>query len=352
MDAALRTRLDALLGEQLTATGLPGLAGLVRIGDGVWKGSAGVRDLEDKAPYRPADFIRIASITKTYTATAVLMLVDEGKIGLDDKLEKYVPGVVNGKVATIQDLLAMRSGIPDFTANKKFVEMFNRDPDMDWSDRDTLAVIAESKANFAPGAQVAYCDSNYALLGMVMRKVTGKAPGVTITERILEPLGLDKTSYPTRSTVPDPHPTSYIPQVIEENGRFDNTGRAPRPVAKVNPAVAGTAGAMISTVDELHTWGQELVRGSLLRPETQRLRLQFRRFPGQKINAGYGLGLLNLSEFIGHDGAIYGASSVVLTRPQTDCSIVFVGNESTNSTTPTLNVALAVIRELYPDQLG
>ena len=352
MDDALRAKLDTLLTDQLTATGVPGLAGSVRIGKEVWTGATGVADLKTKAPYALDSFVRIASITKTYTATAVLRLVDQLKLGLDDVLEKYVPGVVNGKVATIEDLLAMRSGIPDFTANAAFNKRFDADPDMRWSDRDLLAVIADTKANFAPGEKVAYCDSNYALLGMVLRKVSGQAPGVAITEQVLRPLKLLDTSYPTASTVPDPHPTAYIPTSIDKSGRFDNAASAPRRVDKVNPEVASTAGAMISTLADLQAWGDELVTGTLLQPETQALRLEFRRFTGQKLNFGYGLGIINLNEFLGHDGAIYGYSTSVFTRPQTDSQIVFVANESSNSTTPTLTSTLAVIKELYPDQLS
>lgn len=351
MDDALRAKFDTILTEQLEATGLPGITGAVRIGNEAWTGTAGVADLTTNAPFSAGAFVRMASITKTFTATAVLQLVDQGKLGLEDRLERYVPGVVNGKIATIQDLLAMRSGIPDFTSNKAFNVRFDRNPDMAWNDRDTLAVIAESKADFAPGEQVVYCDSNYALLGMVMRKITGQPPGVTIQQQILEPLNLSSTSYPTASTVPDPHPTGYIPTSIAESGRFDNAASAPRPVSKVNPAVAATAGAMISTLSDLRVWGNELVTGSLLEPETQALRLRCRQFTGQQIDFGYGLGITNLNEFLGHDGAIFGYSSVVFTRPQTDSQIAFVANESTNSTTPSLTVALAVIKELYPDQL-
>ena len=101
-----------------------------------------------------------------------------------------------------------------------------------------------------------------------------------------------------------------------------------------------TAGAMISKLADLQAWGTELAEGSLLTPETQARRLEVRRFDGQQINFGYGLGITGLNEFLGHDGAIFGYSSVVFTRPQTDTQIAFIANESTNSTTPTLTVAL------------
>jgi D-alanyl-D-alanine carboxypeptidase len=185
-----RSALDRIMAEQFAATGLAGLAGVVRIGGDVWTSSTGVADLATKAPFRAGDQVRIASITKSFTGTAVLQLIDAGTVRLDDKLEKYVPGVINGKVATITDLLGMRSGIPDFTANDEFGARFTADPTLAWSDSDTLAVIAESQTpDFAPGEKVAYCDSNYALLGMVIAAVTGATAGEWITKRIIEPLG-------------------------------------------------------------------------------------------------------------------------------------------------------------------
>lgn len=354
MDDATRATLDRIFAEQFAATGVAGLAGVVRVGDGEWTGSTGVADLATGAPFRPSDFVRIASNTKTYTGTAVLQLVDEGLLSLDDVLETYVPGVINGDVATIANLLGMRSGIPDFTANQGFLDAFTADPTLPWSDADTLAVIAEAPGpDFAPGAKTVYCDSNFVLLGMVLQVVTGQPLGATITRKIIEPLGLTSTSYPTAFTIPDPHPTSYVP-VVDPNdpgAAFDNEANPPRVVNDINPAVAAGAGAIISTLTDLQTWGQHLADGGLLSPELQAKRLEFHRFDGQSVNIGYGLGLLNVNEFVGHNGAIFGYSTVVLTRPQTGTQFTFVANEATNFTRSTTNVALAMIAELYPDQL-
>ena len=314
MDDATRATLDQLFDAQFAATGVAGLAGVVRIGDGVWTRSTGFADLASGEAFRPGDFMRIASITKTFTATAVLQLVDAGRLSLDDPLEAYVPGVINGTLASIRDLLAMQSGIPDYTANQAFADRFTADPTMPWSDADTLAVIAEAPGpDFAPGERCAYCDSNYALLGMVAQAVTGEPAGALITSSVIQPLGLKATLYPTDAAIPTPHPTGYVPDLPDPTQPFDNAAHPPRVVDDVNPAVASTAGAIISTLDDLQTWGTELVAGTLLRPETQAQRLQFRRFDGVPIDAGYGLGVMNVNEFVGHDGAIFGFSSVVLT---------------------------------------
>lgn len=186
---------------------------------------------------------------------------------------------------------------------------------------------------------------------MVLAKVTGKTAGEVLTSEVIQPLGLRSTTYPTTAGVPAPRPQGYVPDVSDPSAAFDNKAKPPRLVNDVNPAVAATAGAMISTLADLQTWGTELATGTLLTPATQALRLKTRRFDGMTIDFGYGLGINNLGEFLGHDGAIFGYSSVVLTRPQSDTQIAFVANESTNFTTPTLTVALNIIKALYPDQL-
>ena len=107
---------------------------------------------------------------------------------------------------------------------------------------------------------------------------------------------------------------------------------------------------MISTLDDLGTWGHELAAGTLLEPATQARRLKAQRFPGVPINLGYGLGCEVLNDFVGHNGAILGFSSVVMRDPKTDVTLAAVGNESTNFTTPTATWSYAVIKELFPSQ--
>ena len=350
LDAATTATLDSLFDKAFTSTGVAGLAAAVWIGNNKWTRTTGYANLADKTPFRSTDHVRIASITKSYTATAVLVLVDQGKITLTDPLEKFVPGVTNGAKVTVKDLLGMTSGIYDFTSDEAFLAAFTADPTLPWTSAKTLAVIAKHKPLFAPGTQVAYCDSNYVLLGMILEKVTGRPAGEVITTTVIDKLPLPSTSYPVGSRIPDPHPTGYVPAVTDPNASFDNARSKPTIVNDVNPAVASTAGAMISSLEDLRIWGGELAAGTLLRPATQKLRLQYRRFPGQQVNVGYGLGCERLNEIIGHNGAIFGFSSVVLRRPQTDFTVAAVANESTNFTTPTSSFAYSVIKELYPDQ--
>ncbi len=350
LDGATVATLDAIFDKTFAATGLAGMAAGVWIGSEAWQRSAGYADLTTKTPFRPADHVRIASITKSYTATAVLIQVDAGRLALTDTLEKFVPGVANGTKVTIKDLLGMTSGIYDFTSDEKFLAAFDANPTMPWSDQQTLDIIARHDPLFAPGAEVSYCDSNYVLLGMVLQKLADRPAGEVITTDVISKLALPQTSYPTTNALPDPHPTGYVPPVTDPNAPFDNAADPPKVVTELNPAIPGTAGAMISNLDDLRVWGDELASGSLLDPKTQATRLEYRPFPGQKIRIGYGLGCERLNEFVGHNGAVLGFSSVVMRRPQADVTIAAVANESTNFTTPTSNFAYAVIKELYPDQ--
>ena len=350
LDDGTGQTLDALFDKVFATTGVAGMAAGVWIGADSWLRSTGYADLSTKEPFRPADHVRIASITKSYTATAVLQLVDQGGIALTDTLESFVPGVANGGQITVQNLLGMTSGIYDFTSDEAFLAAFAADPTMPWSEDKTLEIIARHDPLFAPGAQLSYCDSNYVLLGMVIEKVTGKPAGEIITSAVIDKLALPQTSYPTTTAIPDPHPTGYVPPVTDPNASFDNVAKPPAVVTELNPAVAATAGAMISTLDDLRVWGSELASGTLLSPATQATRLDSRPFPGQKINIGYGLGCETLNEFVGHNGAILGFSTVVMRRPQVDVTIAAVANESTNFTTPTSSFAYGVIKALYPDQ--
>lgn len=345
LDAATRATLDTTMQAAFTDSGLPGVAASIWIGDQRWDSVLGVRDTTTQEPYRADDHVRIASITKSFTATAVLQLVDAGALSLDNTLEPFVPGITNGDVITVRQLLGMQSGIFDFTSDPGFTARFDADPTLAWTPDDVLAIVNANPPAFAPGAQTQYCDTNYVLLGLIIEAVTGRPAGEVIVEQVVEPLGLASTVFPTDPTVPEPHPTAYVPDP-------DDPSTPPKVVNDVNPAVAWTAGAMISSLEDLRVWGEELASGSLLSPELQRERLTSNRFSPTGINFGYGLGVERLNDIVGHNGAIYGYSTVVFRYPEVDMTVVVVSNSSTNFTTPTSEIALKLIQQLYPAQIA
>ena len=345
LDDATRSELDALFAQGFEAAGVTGATARVTIGGQTWAATAGVDDLGTGAPFVADNHVRIASITKTYTANAILQLVDEGELSLDDTLEQHIPGIANGAEITIEDLLAMRSGVWDFTADDDLVARFDADPMFAWTPEQTIELIKAQPADFAPGEKVVYCDSNYVLLGRILEQITGMTASEAINTMVIDRLGLQDTDFPAADQpgVPAPATTGHLPAP-------EGSDAAPTIVGDVNPQFAWTAGAITSTVDDLEAWGVELGDGTLLTPETQARRLRSEPFDGQEL-VGYGLGILTINDVVGHNGAIIGFSSIVLRYPEADATIVVVANESTNFSTPATDIAFAFLGALYPAQL-
>jgi len=161
-------------------------------------------------PLRPDAHYRIASVTKTFTAYAVLRLVDEGKVALTDPVSRYVADIPNGDTITVRDLLAMRSGGYDFTDDKAFFDRYLAEPTMPWTDDDTLAIIRAHAAEFTPPNQkTKYDNSNYVLLGLVIAKASGQ-PTPQYLEGLIRELDLPATSYPPDDALPEPALHGYL----------------------------------------------------------------------------------------------------------------------------------------------
>jgi D-alanyl-D-alanine carboxypeptidase len=235
--------LTAIAATGRTATATPGLVvGIWVPGKGKFVRAFGTGDLSTNAALRLDDHFRIASNTKTFTATAVLQLVDKGNLRLQDDLEKFIPGIPYGNQITIKELLNMSSGIYDFTTDEELVKKFVDDPLLPgWTPQDVIPVIQGHKPAFAPGTAVAYSDSNYVLLGLIVEKVTGRKLGDVIQTEILDQLGMRETSYPTTPDLPAPFSRGYYPI----------TDAAPREITEINPDFPAGAGAMISTLRDL-----------------------------------------------------------------------------------------------------
>jgi D-alanyl-D-alanine carboxypeptidase len=231
--------LTAIAATGRTATATPGLVvGIWVPGKGKFVRAFGTGDLSTNAPLRLDDHFRIASNTKTFTATAVLQLVDKGNLRLQDDLEKFIPGIPNGNQITIKELLNMSAGVYDFTSDEELVKKFVDDPLLPgWTPQDVIPVIQSHKPAFPPGTAVAYSDSNYVLLGLIVEKVTGRKLGDVIQTEILDKLGMRETSYPTTPDLPAPFSRGYYPI----------TDAAPREITEINPDFPAGAGAMIST---------------------------------------------------------------------------------------------------------
>jgi D-alanyl-D-alanine carboxypeptidase len=347
---ASAAQFSAVTKRALTAIAVSGLgAGLQQgVAVGVWvpgRGSYvrafGTSSLMTGKPFSVNDHVRIASITKSFVSEAILRLVDQHKLSLDSRLSTYVSGIPNGNVITIAQLLDMTSGIYGFTDDERSVRAYTRNPLRRFSLRDVIRIIRRHQPWFAPGTDVRYDDSNYYLLGAIAEKVTGLPVGEVVRRQVLKPLGLRHTSYPTTSALPSPFARGYL---AEPNA-------APRDVTASNPAYAGGAGAMISTLGDLKVWAKALATGSLLTPATHRAQLVTRVLTKNRtLTSSYGFGINEVNGFLGHDGAILGYGSTMLYLPKARATIVVLGNNNDLGQPKPLLMALSIGYYLFPRQ--
>jgi D-alanyl-D-alanine carboxypeptidase len=272
----LQQRLD-----DVVAAGAVGALAEVRVGRRVWQGVSGVAALDSGRPVPVHGRFRAGSITKTFVATVVLQLVDEGRLRLDDPVERWLPGVVpGGERITLRHLLGHTSGLHDVVATLPMPpdQAFYANRWRTWSATELVGrALAHPPTFEPPGSAFAYSSTGYLLLGEVVEEATGRSWAEEVTDRILRPLHLHGTSLPgTSPQIPGPHPRGYVPQ---GEGLLDWT--------EMNPSVMGAGGEMISTTRDLDRFFVALLRGRLLPDQL----LEEMRTPGVAGGRPYGLGL-------------------------------------------------------------
>lgn len=335
--------MQRIVAQHLAETGAPGaVVGVWVPGRGTWVHAEGTGDVATGAPIRLADEVRIASITKTFVGTLILQLVDEGRLQLDDRLEQYVPGLPNGERITIRQVLGMTAGIFSFTEDPAFVAAYVADPLLPFSPEDVLAIVRRHPPDFPPGERFHYSDTNYILLGLISEQLTGQPVSEVIDARIIQPLRLTGTSFPTTPAMPTPYAHGYDA----------GSGGVLQDRTLSNPRVAWTAGAMISTLDDLHIWARALATGALLSPTAQRERLQWTPMGVEEaLNPGYGLGIFEVAGFLGHNGAILGYSSIAVHLPEANATLVAIVNKSGLTIGPADGIVWDIARlVLFPER--
>ena len=328
---------------------------------GDWTGTFGTGTLGEQVPMSVDDHFRIGSNTKTMTSTVILQLVQEGKLGLDDPIGKYLPGVPNGDQITIRELSEMRSGLYSYSFDPGFNQDLDVHPQKAWTPQELIDIAFKHPVNFAPGAQYEYSNTNIILLGMLIEQLTGMTASEAFQERIFTPLGLKNTSLPAPSDsfIPSPHPQGYSYGSNTETIDTYALPTADQPAAlagtlspnnetQANPSWAWTAGGAISSVQDMKTYVEALVDGGLLNAATQKIRLDsLTPPPGSPAGAAqYGLGIAKFGPLIGHDGQIPGYMTFMGHDPDTGLTIVIGTNLATVPTGE--GSALQILKGLLP----
>ncbi|WP_369815899.1 serine hydrolase domain-containing protein [Mycobacterium sp. 852013-51886_SCH5428379] len=342
LDDELARRLDAAIDRTLEDAAIPGAIVGVFGPDGDYVRAVGVADKTTGAPMEPAFFHRIGSLTKTFTVTAVLQLAGDGRLSLDDPIDRYVPGVPSGADITLRQLARMQSGLPNYTANEEFVQALMADPLRPWSPPELLAYAFAQPPTFPPGEGFEYSNTNTVLLGLVVEKISGRPLHDVIRDRITAPLQMTDTAFPTGNEFPQPHAQGYTVQTADGREAV---------ATEWNPSWGWAAGAMTSTLADLRIWAPALANGTLVEPHLQQERLQGVDTSGRPTEHGYGLGLFNAGGWIGHNGSLPGYQTVAVYLPGRDLTLIVAVNtdESVDGTDPGTAMAVAVTQILTPD---
>ena len=318
----LQAQLQQILDRNKAVFDFPGAQAGVWTASGAWIGVTGsaVRNGE-RAPARD-DHTRIGSITKTFTVMLLLRQVDKGLVSLDDPIGKYVKGLPNGDTATLRMLADMSSGIPSYTLSERFQKQLFDHPDTVFSPQQLLDYVRGAEPLYPAGANVNYSNSNTVALGQVIEQVTGKSFAEALEDGILGPLRMSGTSFPGSSpALPIPHLDGITVQGQPDGKIADATNW--------NPSWGYTAGAMISTLDDLRCWAVTLGTGGRL--VSDRLQ-QVRRasvnstVPPNSPAKAYALGFGVFGGWIGHTGELPGYNTSIQYKPGNGTTVVVMVN--------------------------
>lgn len=264
----LRNRLQTKLDDLRAKAEFPGVSVGFVLADGRSVGVAsGLADVENKVPLTPGNRLLAGSIGKTFVAAVVLQLAEEGAIGLDDRLEKWIGTepwfgrLPNAKELTLRSMLNHTAGLPEYFEQKGFAEAIKADPDRVWQPAELVAYVLDMKPLFPVGKGYSYTDTDYILVGLVAERVVKKPLFAEIDRRLLKPLSLAGIVPSDRRVVPGLVPGYAGPRnPLGFAGRTVNDGRL-----VTNPQFEWAGGGLATTPEDLARWAKALYEGRAFR---------------------------------------------------------------------------------------
>ena len=309
---------------------------------GVWDGKGGslVRpfgyaEVKAHVPLSPADHFRIGSNTKTFVVAVILQLVDEGKLSLDEPIDKSDIGVKvpSADKITIRELCNMRSGL--FEAYD--VPQFKRIATLPakWDPRTIVAWAAQQKPYFAPGEAYHYSNTNYLILGLIVENVTHDSVGSEIEKRLIVPFKLTDTIYPATETMPEPWARGYA---LDKNRSWEDVSNT------IPVEMMGAAGAMISDMSDMKRWITLYVGGKTSSEAMHAALMDCLPTGTPNEDLGFGLALGCSNGWYGYTGGLPGYNTADYYFPQTGAFVVAWVDVQSNDPQP--GVANAIFRDV------
>jgi len=297
LDPGLTAQLQDAVDAGRIAAGAPGTVVSVYVpGVGAWVGTSGWEDKENDVHAGPWGRYRIASITKTFTASVILELQAEGKLDLDETVADFLPQAPYGDRITLRMLLSHTSGLDDYVDQLGFLGQ----PTKAWAPWELIALVADKPLLFEPGTGYSYSNAGYILLGLVIEAITEQPWESEVHERLIDPWRLLDVSTPTSQPGTDTDVVGYI---------------GGNPATDVyTPYGAWSAGEMVSDANDLTEWATYLYGGQVL-PQTQLEEMTTGTMlaSGNRIHYGLGCELRTLDgrQTVGHSGSTVGFETTV-----------------------------------------
>jgi len=310
-------KIDDYFKAEMSKQHIPGISvAVVRDGKLETARGYGLANVELEAAVTANTVFEIGSMTKQFTATLVMMLVEEGKIGLDEKISKYLEGNPEAwKEVTVRHLLTHTSGIHGYTEVGDFMAL-SRNPH---TQAEIVKMVSNLPLDFKPGEKWKYSNTGYYLLGMIVEKASGKTYDSFLKERILTPLGMNETRNGDPTAVIARRANGYL-----WSGTYEN---APA----LQPTSAFAAGELVSTVGDLAKWDAALAAGSLLKKSSfQEIWTPVKLNDGTTHDYGFGWGVGNREghRFQSHGGGTAGFSTVILRYPDDKITVILLTNRA------------------------
>ncbi len=313
----LTQEIDAVM-SKIYKPGEPGAAVIVRRdGHTIFRKGYGLADIELGVKIEPDMIFRLGSITKQFTATAILMLAEQGKLSLQDEISKYLPPFTSGdKKVTIEHLLTHTSGIKSYTNMEEWLQMWRKD----MTPQEIIDMSKDKPFEFTPGERWSYNNTGYVMLGAIIEKVTGKSYEAFVEDKIFAPLAMKHSYYDRTEQV--------IPRRVAGYQK-DNDGFVNAPYLSMTQPYA--AGSLLSSVDDLTVWNDAVFSGKLLKKEwLDKAFSPYHLANGE--SSGYGYGWF-ISDFRGHrciehGGGINGFTSYALALPDDRVYVAVLTNSA------------------------
>jgi CubicO group peptidase (beta-lactamase class C family) len=336
----LAAEIDQLMQKNYTSDATGATILVMKDGEKVLRKAYGKANLELDIDMTPENVFEIGSITKQFTAVGILMLLEEGKLSLDDDITKYIPDYPthNNKI-TIHHLLTHTSGIKSYTSIPSLREFARKD----LSVTELIDAFKNEPMDFKPNEEFRYNNSGYVLLGYIIEKITGKPYEEFVQKRFFDKLKMKNTYYGSQSKIIKNRASGY-------QQRDDNYVNA----AYISMTIPYAAGSLMSTVDDLYIWNTAIRKHKLISKETtQKAFTNYTLNNGNNINYGYGWFTTKIKDvpMIEHGGGIFGFTSQGVYVPSENVYVIILTNCDCNSPSDiAYQVAAMTIGKPYPTE--